>query len=165
MALDVVGQSESVDNAGTFPSLTAGVTQPYIFHDLVMTLQSSARKLASFELVIDNGLVTDRFLNSTTITQLPEGDRTIGLNVVLPYSAGTGTSGNTDLYAQALAGAAGTLVFTNAGYSTTFSFGTLQVPDNSPSSSSKGEIPLNLEMVARKTSTTLELEVTHDSTP
>lgn len=164
LVLDIVAQSESVGNAGTFPSLTASITQPYIFHDLVMTLQSAAKKLASFELTIDNGLITDRFLNSTTIVSLPEGDRVITLGVVVPYSTGTGTTGNTDLYAQALAGAAGSLVFTNAGYSTTFNFGTLQVPDNSPTAAGRGEIPLNLEMVARRVSSTPELNVIHDST-
>lgn len=165
LALDIVAQSEAVANAGTFPSLTAGITQPYIFSDLVMTLQAAAKKPASFELTIDNGLITDRFLNGLTIVSLPEGPRTIGLSVVLPYATGTGTTGNTDLYGQALAGAAGSLVFTNAGYSTQFNFGTLQVPDNSPTASSKAEIPLNLEMVARKTGSTPSLRVIHDSTP
>lgn len=164
LAMDIVAQSEAVGNAGTFPSLTASITQPYIFSDLTLTLQSAVRKPASFELVIDNGLITDRFLNSTTVVTIPEGDRVVMLNVVLPYAAGTGTTGNTDLYAQALAGAAGTLALANAGYSTTFSFATLQVPDNSPTVAGRGEIPLNLEMIARRSGGTAELGVVHDST-
>jgi hypothetical protein len=76
------------------------------------------------------------------------------------------------LYAQALAGAAGTLVLTNAlggtppdGYQTTFSFATLQVPDRSPNVPSRDEFFLSLEMLARRVGSTPELTVTHDSTP
>jgi hypothetical protein len=76
------------------------------------------------------------------------------------------------LYAQALAGAAGTLELTNAlggtppaGYRTTFSFATLQVPDRSPNVQSRDEFFLSLEMVARSVAGAAELSVTHDSTP
>lgn len=166
LSMDISAQSESVGNAGTFPSLTAGITKPYIFSgDPVLTLQSAAREVSQFDLTIDNALVKDRFMNSLTIINLPEGDRVVSLNTTHPYAAGTGTTGTTDLYAQALAGAAGTLVFTNGGYSTTFTFGTLQVPDNSPTVQSKAEIPLQLQMIARRAGTTPELAVTHDSTP
>lgn len=79
---------------------------------------------------------------------------------------------NTDLYAQALAGAAGTLQLTNAlggtpptGYRTTFNFATLQVPDRSPNVPGRNEFYLNLEMAARRVGSTAELSVTHDATP
>jgi hypothetical protein len=74
------------------------------------------------------------------------------------------------LYAQALAGAAGSLQLTNAlggspptGYQTSFNFATLQVPDRSPHVPSRGEVFLNLEMMARRQGGTPELTVIHDS--
>ena len=167
MSLDVVAQSEAVAASGTFPSLTPSMSQPYIFSDLALTLAATAREVKEFELSIDNGLMTDRFMNSVTIVNAPEGDRTIGLRTVHAWAAG-----NTDLYAQALAGSAGTLQLTNAlggtppvGYQTSFAFGTLQVPDRSPNVPGRDELFLNLEMIARRVGSTPELSVTHDSTP
>ena len=167
LSLDIVAQSEAVAAAGTFPSLSPGVSQPYIFSDLALTLAAAAREVKEFDLVIDNGLVTDRFMNSLVIVSAPEGDRTITLRTMHAWAAD-----NVDLYKQALAGAAGTLVLTNAlggtpptGYRTTFSFATLQVPDRSPNVPGRDEFFLNLEMVARQVGSTRELTVTHDSTP
>jgi hypothetical protein len=167
LALDIVAQSEAVGAAGSFPALSPSVSQPYIFSDLALTLASTQREVKEFELVIDNGLVTDRFMNSLVITSAPEGDRTILLRTTHAWAAA-----NTDLYAQALAGAAGTLQLTNAlggtppaGYQTTFSFATLQVPDRSPNVPGRDELFLNLEMLARRMGGTAELSVTHDSTP
>jgi hypothetical protein len=160
LSMDLVGQSESaVDTA--FPSLTLTNTAPYIFSDLVLTLQSAARQVKNFDCVVDNNLDTKRIMNSTTITALQRaGDRTITLKTTHAFS-----SENTDLYDQALAGAAGTLVFTNGGYSTTFTFGTLQCPAESPTVAGKGEVPLVLNMTARMLGSTQELVITHDSTP
>ncbi len=166
LTLDVVAQSESVAAAGSFPSLSLGATQPYIFSDLALTLVSTAREVKQFDLIIDNSLMTDRFMNSLVIVNAPEGDRTITLRTVYAWAAD-----NTDLYAQALAGAAGSLQLTNAlggtpptGYQTTFSFATLQVPDRSPNVPGRQELFLNLEMLARRVGSTPELSVVHDST-
>ncbi len=167
LSLDIVAQSETVAAAGSFPTLTPSNTQPYIFSDLDLTLASTAREVKEFELAIDNGLITDRFMNSVTIVNAPEGDRGIVLRTVHAWAAA-----NADLYAQALAGAAGTLQLTNAlggtppdGYRTTFNFATLQVPDRSPNVPGRNEFFLNLEMAARRVGTTPELSVTHDATP
>jgi hypothetical protein len=166
LALDIVAQSESLAAAGTFPSLVPSLSQPYIFSDLTLTLASAAREVREFELVVDNALVTDRFMNSLVIVGAPEGDRMITLRTTHAWAAA-----NADLYAQALAGAAGTLELTNAlggtppdGYRTTFNFATLQVPDRSPNVQSRDEFFLNLEMVARSVAGAPELTVTHDST-
>jgi hypothetical protein len=112
--------------------------------------------VAEFELAIDNRLVTDRFMNSITVVTLPEGDRMITLRTTHAWA-----SQNTDLYNQALAGAAGALAFSNGGSSTAFNFGALQVPAESPGTAGKQEILLRLNMVARKTGSTLELSVTN----
>lgn len=166
LSLDIVAQSESLAAAGTFPSLAPNNGPPYIFSDVTLSLAAAAREVKQFDLVVDNAIATDRFMNSLTITSAPEGDRTIALRTLHAWA-----SANSDLYAQALAGAAGTLQWTNAlggspptGYQTTFSFATLQVPDHSPNVPSRGEFFLNLDMLARKVGSTAELVVTHDST-
>jgi len=165
LVLDIVAQSESVSAAGTFPSLSLGATQPYIFSDVGLNLAGVAREVKQFELMIDNSIVADRFMNSVTIVNAPEGDRNILLRTVHAWAAG-----NTDLYAQALSGAAGVLQWTNSlggsppsGYQTTFSFATLQVPDRSPNVPGRSELSLNLEMPARRVGGSAELVVTHDS--
>jgi len=167
LVLDIVAKSESVGAAGSFPSLTPSSSQPYIFSDVTLTLASVAREVKQFDLLIDNALVTNRFMNSLTIVNAPEGDRTIALRTLHAWA-----TANTDLYAQALAGAAGTLQLTNAlggtpptGYTTTFDFATLQCSDRSPTVQSRQEFFLSLDMIARKVAGTAELTTTHDATP
>jgi hypothetical protein len=165
LALDIVAQGESIGAAGSFPTLSPVNTQPYIFSDLALTLAATSREVRQFSLSIDNALVTDRFMNSLTIVGAPEGDRMISLNTTHAWAPA-----NTDLYAQALSGAVGTLTLTNAlggtppsGYQTIFNFATLQSPDRSPNVSGRQEVFLNLEMLARKVGGTEELQVTHDA--
>lgn len=178
LSMDIVAQkegkiisnafSEGMSGTADAMSLTPSVTTPFQFSgDLIMTLQSSARETDFFEVTIDNGVVADRFMNALTITGAPTADRVITVRTSHPYA-----SGNTDLYAQALAGAAGTLKLAqgswasvgDSGYGMIFTFGTLQVPDNSPTVPSREEIMLGLEMVARKTGSTSELSIALDPT-
>lgn len=177
LSLEIVGQKEgkivssafvegAAGTADAFPSLTPSVAPPFMFNgDFSLTLVSVAsRETESFELVIDNAVVADRFMNSLTIINAPAGDRMVTLTTSHPYA-----SGYTDLYEQALAGSAGTLALTTyptslGTYSLTFTFGTLQVPSRSPVVQDKSEIMLNLNMVARKTGSTPELATVLDST-
>jgi len=159
LVLNVIGKTETISDTA-FPSITPGVTSahaPYTFEEGVLTLVSSTRTMMDFELVIDN-VVVPRFSNSTTATDTPTTDQIVTLKTTNPY-----TSSETDLYAQALAGTTGTLVFTNGGLSLTFTFAKLQVPDNTPVVSGRGEIPLVLEMTARKSGSTEALEITSDA--
>jgi len=158
--IDVVGKTETKGQTWPAALTTAGLdiaanNAPYVFTDGVLTLQAGAREFTEFELAIDNKLNVD-FRNSVTATDIDAGDREVTLTVKVPA-----ISGNADLYDQALAGAAGTLVFTNGTYSTTFTFGTLQVPSQSPVIEGKGPILHTLTMIARKTGSTDELVVTN----
>ena len=159
MALEIVGKTEAaVGAAGSFPALTIVEGSSYIFSDVVLTL-TSARGIANFDLTIDNHLIADRFLNAVTLAEIPEGDRTITLRAMPAYD-----TDNTDLYGQAVAGAAGTLIFEIATvYRTTFTFAKLQAPPESPVVGGKGEIMLPLTMIARQSGETKELVVTHES--
>lgn len=160
LVLDIEAETETVGNSGTFPSgMTEITTKPYIFHEGVLTLQSSAREFSSFELVIDNGLIADRWMNSLTRAEILASDRIVTLGTDHPYS-----TSNTDLYGQALAGAGATLVFTNAessGDVLTFTMGAIQYPDKSPNVTAKTETTLPLEGTCRKSGSTDEIEITN----
>lgn len=160
LVLEILGMSETRGVA--FPSLALDISPkaaPYVFSDGVLTLQSAARQMMDFELVVDNGL-TARFTNSQAATSLSPQDRAVTLRTTSPF-----TSEELDLYGQATAGAAGSLVLTNGAMSTTFDFAALQAAGLSPVVGGKQEIPLVLEMTARMAGATRELTVTHDSEP
>lgn len=158
--LEIVGTTETVGNSGTFPSLTPNDTPPFMFHDAVASLVSSSRSFKSFRCVVDNGLLV-AYNNSQSASFIEAGDRVVSVDMTTPYS-----SSETDLYGQAVAGAAATVTFTNGNYSCAFAFAALQVPDNSPTITTKnGEVVLSLSGIARRTTATRELIVTLDSTP
>jgi len=160
LVLEIVGKTEVTGT--TYPALTLGTAAnyaPYVFEDASsgLTLNAATRDMLAFELMIDNHLHA-RFSNSLTATSITPRDRTVALQVLTPY-----TSDESNLYAQTNLGATGSLVFTNAGMSTTFTFGTLQVPPRSPIVKGKTEIGLELLMTARMSGATKELVITHDS--
>jgi hypothetical protein len=156
--LDVIGKAEVV-SATAFPSITAPVDPPYVWQDCVCTVNGSARVVTQWEMTIDNAL-NARFSNSQTATDIHSTDRIVTVNLTVPY-----TSSEVDLYGINTGGAAAaTFVFTNGNYSTTFSIAKLQIPDQSPVVDGRGEILLQLQGVAKQSSTTKELVITHDST-
>ena len=159
LVMELIGDTETV-SATAMPAITytTATNGMYVPSDNVVTVLSSARSVLSWEIIIDNH-VSARFVNSTTANDISATDRTVMFNYVVPY-----TSSEVDLYAQALDhGATATLVLTNGGYSTTFTFARLQAPDNSPVVPGRSEITLAVQSIARMNSTTKELAVTHDS--
>lgn len=159
LSMDLCGKSETPAGGGTFPTLTGSITSPFVIYDGILTLLSAARTFDDCEIVIDNNLVKDNFKNSNTVVALDEGPRVVTVRTSHAYNLT-----NIDLYGQALVGATGTLVLTLGNYSMTFTFGTLQVPDQTPLVQGKLDTPLILEMVARKLSSAKEIAVTLDST-
>ncbi len=172
LTLDIEGLSESVGNAGTFPSLTISATAPFIFEDCVATLGGSAYQIMSWQCVVDWHLKKDRWVNSTTRTDLPSTDLTVTTNFVVPY-----TSDTTGLFdaggSSSVAGIAGDINFTvgGAGAGATgtnlkFSFANLVFAQNkSPTVQGKDEITMTLSSEARRTGSTVPLTVQLDSTP
>jgi hypothetical protein len=159
LALDVEAQTETVAAASGWPSLTMPTDYPYVMSDGVLTLVGSTRSFSEFEITIDNVLTTDRFMNSTTRSEIPATDQIVTFKCGTPY-----TSAEVDLYNQTLLGSAASLVFTNAdstGKVLTFTFGKIQFPDMSPVVAGKSEIPLMLDGVARKTGSTAALSITN----
>lgn len=160
MILEVIGKTEVTGTSAPAASIatTATSTQNYLISDGVFTFAAAAREVKEFVILIDNH-IQPRFVNSLTATTLCPRARTIAVQARLPYDGDTD-----DLYGQARAGAAGSIAFTNATVSTTFTFGTLQSPDESPIVRGKTEIDLILNMIARKTGATSSLSVSSDST-
>lgn len=159
LQLDLLGKTETASST-PFPSIAAPTDPPYVFHDGTLTLLGASRKMFDFTLTIDNALAA-RFTNSVAATDVSPTDRVIGFECQTPY-----TSDEADLYGQTAAGAAAaSLAFVNGGYSTTFSLAKLQLADMSPTVGGRGEIVLTLRGTARKSGSTPELQVTHDSAP
>ena len=158
LSIDIIGKAEVV-SATVFPTITAPIDPPYVHHDCVWTHQAATHIITEVEVVIDN-MVQARFSNSQTATDVSPRDRIISINATTPY-----TSTEVGLYGINTGTAAtSTLIYTNGGYVTTFTFAVIQVPDQSPVNESRdGEIFLRHRGVAKTSTTTKELVVTHDS--
>lgn len=151
-----VGMTEATGEAVTAPTSTS----PYAYApDTTITLASTARAAASFELVIDNKIATDRTLNTLSLTEVNPTDQIITLRVDVPW-----VTANTALYDQALAGAAGSLSFLQDGFAAlAISFAALQVPPEPPEVQGD-EFMLTLNMEARSTDAADAITVTGGTT-
>jgi hypothetical protein len=141
-SLDIVGRTETT-NSGSVSVPASAI--PFIMSDLTLTLASSGREAQNFQLVIDNMIDADRFLNALTLSKVVELDRAVSLTTAVPWN-----DANIDLYNQAVAGAAGTLALNNGTNLATFSFGRLQLPAESVEIPGKQELMLTLNMIATK---------------
>lgn len=146
--LDISAESESAGAAGSFPAITLNTDNFFVFSDLTLTLESSARKFRSFTLTIDNLLDDERRNNALSPTEISAQDRAVQLTVDAPY-----TSDNTDLHGAAIAGAAGSLVFTDGTDTYTVDFGNCKIPEDGPTVDGKSEIQLPLTVDCLKSGT------------
>ncbi len=155
--LDLVGIDETPANAGTFPVLSLDIaTQPMMFYDLALVVNSVTYQCHDFQLVVDNTVETERFFNSQTLTANYAKDRHITLHHELPYGDATAA------YNLGVAGVAATATFTepNATSVLTFTMSNVKYPRHSPRHNGREEIMLPMEGTAYKNSTTLELVTT-----
>lgn len=161
LVMDIVAKDRALGTSAPAVTLsTASNASIYVHSDAVFTFASSSRQVKEWWVLIDNHIHT-RWTNSLTAVRFCPADRTIAVKARLPYDTDT-----SNLLDQANAGATGTIALTNAmhtGLSTTFTFGTLQVPAEDPIVRGKTEIDLFLNMTARMLTTTRELVVTNDS--
>lgn len=146
LTCDVIGTTEAA--TGTRPAEPASAA-PFYFDDIVLTLAATAREVKELELTIDNVMVADRFNMNETVIDQPETDRNVTLRTVHDWSSNT-----SGLYGQAVGGAGGSLVLADGTSTRTYTFGMLQVPDESPPFQDKGPLDLTLNMTARKAGTT-----------
>lgn len=161
VTLDIEGKTETIGNAGTFPSLTLDSGSPYTFTDAVLTIGGTPYQCREFELVIDNQ-VRPRHMNSLSRTEIPAARRMVTTRFVVPY-----TSSETSLYSMGVGGAAASLVLTNGAYSISFAFANIVNPATGDSIAISGpdeELFLTLSGQARSSGSTKELIITNDST-
>ena len=139
LVLEIAGQSETLETtslaAASPPTRLALISSA----TSRLSINGASREVHSFELVINNVLVKNRFMNSTTVVNLPPGDRLVTLQTTHAWA-----TANTDLYDPPIGGYAGaSLAFAAASHSTTFTFGCLQAPAHSPTAAhAPGELPL-----------------------
>jgi hypothetical protein len=158
LALEVIAQCE-VQGGTAINSVSSD--NPFIFSDLSVVLpvpasepgsDTLARQVHNFTLDIDNHIDAGRFLNSVYLLYLQEEDRTVGLQLGMPW-----TDANADLYPLPIAGIGTTshspvLTLTPAqgvdNTASTLTFGCLQTPNDGPEIPGKTEIMHSLKLVA-----------------
>ena len=163
VTLEIVGQTETIGNSGTFPAIDFDRTQNCFMHqDLVLTINGQPYKCPDFELTIDNMIDRDRFFNSATLTSVQPTGRLITLNTKLPYGDASAA------YNLASAGVSADATFTNGVLSLDFVMPALQIPRETPPIEGRHELFLPIQAVARKVGavagTTDELSVILDLT-
>lgn len=141
-------------SAGTpFSGLTISNTPPFVFHEAVLTLNSTAYHVHDWEMVVDWHLKTDRWVNSQTRTDLPSMDFSCITRFTLPYTSDT--TGLYDLFTEAseiATGVTGSIVFTKGGTALTFAWvGLLMPAQRSPVIPSRDEIVLAFATESRRT--------------
>lgn len=150
LELDIQGKTET---STAFPALALSTGQPFTHQEAVLTISGASRQVDNIALTIDNGLILDRFFNSRSRTDLPESDRTVMLTCETPFTSAEVSA----LYNQSVTPLAGSLVYTNGTSVLTFSFAALQVPTRPPVIHGPREIMLPLQLVARRSGSTLEI--------
>lgn len=152
--LAILGVSETIGNAGTFPSLTIDTaTGPFMMHDLSITVGGVTYKFFDIEISVDNMLEV-RHLNSLTPTSITPRSRLTTVSLTSPYGDASA------LYTSNLPGAAVAATFTNGSNSAAFSLPAVAIPRTTPNVSGKTEIRLPLRGVARKSGSTPSLSIT-----
>lgn len=152
LTLDVVGKTANATGTVTAPASST----PYVLDDVTLTLQSNSREISDFELTINNNLITNHFMNDTTLTHIPEGPRVVALKTSVDYHGD-----NSTLLNQAVAGAAGTILLNDGSTSHTFTFGNLKCAHTDPTITGKAaQVPLVLDMRAYKSGITADVAIT-----
>lgn len=128
----IEGKTETIGDAGTFPSLNLSMQRPFIHHGLTLTVAGETRKVNDFSITFDNVLDLERLFNSQTRTELPQGDQIVRVSMQNPF-----TTDETELYNIAIAGVAASAQWTSGGASILFEFPCLQAPTETPTADGK----------------------------
>jgi hypothetical protein len=162
VTLQIAGGEHVLGTTPPVVALPIGIINyPYIFEQAVFTINSLARVVYDYQLVIDNH-VQVRYANQFYPIDLCPTNRTVMLQTTL--KADTANITGLFLYPDAGYNNA-TLTFTSTTLSAQFLFGCLEAVDKSPEINGQTEIPLQLTMRALKQGAVPEIVVTNDSTP
>lgn len=130
---DLVGTTETVGNAGTFPSLSLDDNNtPFMFHDAVFSINSTTVTCKNFEFQLDNMIDRDRFFNAVTLGEVVELDRKVTASFDMPYGDWY------TLYTAGKSGVATVVTFTNGGAILTMHLPKLAFPDMAPPTPPRG---------------------------
>jgi hypothetical protein len=168
LQMDIEARDETVNNAGTFPSLTLNVaTGPFIFSDSAgaITVAGSPYPFKRFSVTVDNMLDTERFTNSQTRTAIPTRGRIVTVELDGPYGNNSATYPTAATLATGVAVAA---TFTNTIHAVSIAFSCPKVhfPRRTAGWNGRDEVMLPLVGEARANAAANdELVVTLDSTP
>lgn len=138
LSLDLIGKTETVATAGSFPAISINTGNgPFIFQDLVLSIGGTTVKPKELTVTVDNMLTADRFLNSQTVVTIDQPDRKITLDTMVPYG---------DYYAiystLGASGLAAVATFTNAGAVLIISLTKVAIPAMTPNVPGKSEVML-----------------------
>lgn len=155
VSVDVVAKTESIGNAGTFPSLTLAAEFPFFMSDLTLVINGTTVTPADFVLTIDNNVDRDRFFNSLTLVTVETQDRVVTFSTNVPYGDFSA------LYNAGSAGVTLSAVFNNtAGGVLTITSPALVFMRDSPNVPGKDEIMLPISGRCMKSTTNAELAIT-----
>jgi hypothetical protein len=153
--LNLVATTDTVGNAGTFPDIDIDTASgPWIFEELVLSVNSTTVKAKSFELTVANRIDRQRFYNSLTLTSVIAHDREINFRTSLPYGD------HSALYDAGSGGVEVEAVFTNGTNILTFAMGKVAYPAESPNIPGRMEIMLPIAGQAFADGDTKELITT-----
>jgi len=145
--LDLIAATETVGNAGTFPSLAVDVTtNPFILSDLALTVGGTTVTAKSFEVACSNAIDADRFFNSNDLSAIVMHDREVTFKTRLPYGDFTALY---DLGAATGVEVVATL--TNGAVVLTLTLPAVVFPPQSPVVPGREEVMLDLEGRAYRT--------------
>jgi len=152
--------SPATTPTASIPTIT-GDYVPMIFEDAAsaITIQSSARETKEFAILINNFL-KQRYVNSLEPSLSYSIHGQVTLQTRHPFD--TGTSALDDVALSSSAG--GSIVLTNGTVSITWTFGLLQMINQTPAVPGKTEIDIVQNFVSRMTGSTRELVMTIDNT-
>ncbi len=164
--LNLVAQTETIGNAGTFPALTIDTTTaPYVFTDMVFNLNAVANVLTpEFDFTMNNMIDKDRFFNSRTLTAVTPLDRETKLNTRIPSADYTALYGAALAASGVNAGVAASMVFTNGLSVFTITMPKVSFPKKSPNIAGKTEEFMPLEVWVMKSGASTP-SVTMSQTP
>ncbi len=154
LSLSLVGISESIGAAGTFPTLVLDIlSKPFLFFDCQLTVGGTVYYVDSFNLTINNFIDKARFFNSQVLTALIATDRAVTFKTSMPQG---------DAFALYGAGTAGVSMVAKFSYGNqilTFTAGSLLFPHESPVVKGRGEVMLPITGTLLKSGTTSELVI------
>ncbi len=163
LMLEIEGIDETLSAAGSMPAGEPTLDAPYMFFDSAgaITIAGSVYQVKEFEIVIDNMLDGDRFMNSQKRTELPTRGRTVTAQFTVPW-----TTDELGLYNMPVLGQAASVVLTNGANSCAINVGLLEVPAESPKIVNRDEATLTLRGTCRTQGSggTLTNEISFTST-